>query len=79
MVFAFARKPSYQVLPNVRSGLEIASQAEYAGSIPVIGSTSTSANGTRMRFGFSPVPLPYPDLSGPPGRVRAQERNLRTV
>jgi hypothetical protein len=29
----------------------VASQAEYAGSIPVIGSTSTSGNAAERRFG----------------------------
>jgi hypothetical protein len=38
MVSAFATGWSYQRLSTICSGQEIASQAEYAGSIPVIGS-----------------------------------------
>jgi hypothetical protein len=37
--FRFALRPVYQALSLTCSGVEIASQAEYAGSIPVIGST----------------------------------------
>jgi hypothetical protein len=37
--FGFALRPIDQQLSLTRSGVEIASQAEYAGSIPVIGST----------------------------------------
>ena len=36
--FGFAPRPVYQAFSLTRSGVEIASQAEYAGSIPVIGS-----------------------------------------
>ena len=42
LVFWFATQPGNQAVSNSRSALEIASQAEYAGSIPVIGSTLTS-------------------------------------
>ncbi len=36
--FGLAKRGIYQALSLTRSGVEIASQAEYAGSIPVIGS-----------------------------------------
>ena len=39
LAFEFAGNAPEQALSNSRSALEIASQAEYAGSIPVIGST----------------------------------------
>ena len=37
--FRLAIRGVYQAFSSTRSGVEIASQAEYAGSIPVIGST----------------------------------------
>jgi hypothetical protein len=43
LAFALATRGSYQALSITRSGVEIASQAEYAGSIPVIGSMTTWA------------------------------------
>jgi hypothetical protein len=45
-------------------GMETASQAEYAGSIPVIGSTLTSANATESARTRMPIPRRYPDLRG---------------
>jgi hypothetical protein len=38
------------------------SQAEYAGSIPVIGSTSSRADTAQRQFAFRPVPLRVSDL-----------------
>ena len=42
-----ARHPADQPLSLTRSDMEIASQAEYAGSIPVIGSTLNCDNAVR--------------------------------
>jgi hypothetical protein len=62
----------YQALSLTRSGVEIASQAEYAGSIPVIGSTLSSADvvlkrappGTTTTTSTTPPPTGQPTPSG---------------
>src|SRR5271166_1598643 len=61
LVFRFATQPGNQVFSPARSTLEIASQAEYAGSIPVIGSTLTRADPLRRprSRGDGPVTVPY--------------------
>jgi hypothetical protein len=50
VVFELADMASEQAFCEPVFGLETASQAEYAGSIPVIGSTSTSANAIELLF-----------------------------
>ena len=45
---------AYQAFPNVRSGMEIASQAEHAGSIPVIGSAEYKFSGTLAYLSHTP-------------------------
>jgi hypothetical protein len=42
--------------------VEPTSQAEYAGSIPIIGSDLTSVNATKRGSAARSVSLPYPDL-----------------
>jgi hypothetical protein len=61
LVFELAEGRADQAFSNSRSGLEKASQAEYAGSIPVIGSTLTRANAVQHwpRRTFGPVSVPY--------------------
>jgi hypothetical protein len=53
MVIWFTRRGVYQPFSRTRSGVELASQAQYAGSIPVIGSTACARS--RLYFGFSEV------------------------
>jgi hypothetical protein len=57
---------------------ESASQAEYAGSIPVIGSHLSSGNVASWRFGDCGGTYPIPTAGRGRSRVRAHQRNLGT-
>jgi hypothetical protein len=67
LVFGFARGRRDQPFSLARSGVEIASQAEYAGSIPVIGSTLTTGGSVSVvspvQAGTYAVPTVAPGLS----------------
>jgi hypothetical protein len=78
LVFEIPDRAVDQPIQNARSSQEIASQAEYAGSIPVIGSALTSREPLRRQRGGSdgwspPAPSPPP----PTVAVASTPRDLR--
>jgi hypothetical protein len=62
--FRLASRPSNRALSLTRPGEEIASRAEYAGSIPVIGSNSTRVDSVLVVEHSFVLPDLYPDTNG---------------
>lgn len=82
-------QPANQRLSLTRSGVEKASQAEYAGSIPVIGSTDPSRDIPEKESRLlslaaqlpepppkMPPPRPYPPLPLPPPKIPPPEDSV---
>jgi hypothetical protein len=72
----FAAKPSFWTHRDTPERTESTSQAEYAGSIPVIGSTLTSDDSVERRFGRRGGTYPIPTAGRGRWRVRAHKRSL---
>ena len=77
--FGLAIRGVYQAFSLTRSGVEIASQAEYAGSIPVIGSTASCGNTVEGQIARWPATPPVPRLRLVRGAITPAQMRERAV